>query len=288
MNNNIYNRNIFSILVYLNETLLIKNSNPNSIEFLLLDYNFFNNEILDKCVQDCILFLYIDDINKNIKLDIEYVRINNYIICRNNRPKELEWLNNDGTFSFEYNSNDPLYRRALYPICETINHPFIIKTIIMETINNFDENKRNYIEYGVSNGYCIREIAKVVNMAYGVDISEYDNRIDNIKYYKMTTNEFSIYHLQNKKYSYAFIDADHTSYQVKIDFDYVFKYLEVGGYIFLHHTYPIHEKYLLPYASNDCYKVPLLIKDEYSKDDRIEILTLPISPGLTIIRKCKD
>ena len=98
----------------------------------------------------------------------------------------------------------------------------------------------------------------------------------------MTTDTFSTNYLPNIEYHYAFIDADHKSKQVVIDFEYLYKYIKTGGFIFLHDTYPCMIENLLPAACNDCYLSPIVIKQRYPL---IEILTLPINPGLTIIRK---
>jgi hypothetical protein len=100
--------------------------------------------------------------------------------------------------------------------------------------------------------------------------------------FSMTTDNFSINYLPLVNFDYAFIDADHSHKQVVIDFEYMYKHINNGGYIFLHDTYPCMEENLKPTACNDCYLSPLTIKKKYPE---IEILTLPLNPGLTIIRK---
>ena len=40
---------------------------------------------------------------------------------------------------------------------------------------------------------------------------------------------------------------------------------------------------LSPRGSGDCYKVPIILKKEFK--NKIELLTLPLNPGVTIIRK---
>ena len=74
----------------------------------------------------------------------------------------------------------------------------------------------------------------------------------------------------------------HKSEQVVIDFEYLYKYIKTGGFIFLHDTYPCMIENLKPSACNDCYLSPIIIKQKYPL---LEMLTLPINPGLTIIRK---
>lgn len=86
----------------------------------------------------------------NISNDIDWVVINNYTLVRKNKPLQIEWLNNDGTMSFDL-TRQPIYRRLIPPPYETINHAFIIANVIKET----NGKNKNYIEYGVRNGDCI-------------------------------------------------------------------------------------------------------------------------------------
>ena len=150
----------------------------------------------------------------------------------------------------------------------------------------FPYENLNYIEYGTRSGECMEHISFYTNNVYGVDIIDYIPKGKNISFYKMFTDDFSNIHLKDIKYYYAFIDADHSSKQVFVDFEYIFKNIEIGGFVFLHDTYPCMEENLLPSACNDCYKTPFRIKQKYGRDI-LEILTIPINPGLTIIRKLK-
>lgn len=149
---------------------------------------------------------------------------------------------------------------------------------------NEDKNSKNktYIEYGVRDGECIEKIAKYVGKCYGVDMIKYNNKSSNIEMYSSSTDDFSYQKLPGIKFDYAFIDADHSSKQVSIDFDHIYRYINPGGYIFLHDTYPCMEQNLLPTACHDCYKTPLIIRNKYPY---IEMLTIPINPGFTIVRK---
>ena len=245
----------------------------NSTEFIMLDN--FNEEHFNLMRQDGIML--IKNTENNISNDIDWVVINNFTLVRKNKPLQIEWLNNDGTMSFDL-TREPMYRRLIPPPYENINHAFIIANIIKET----NGKNKNYIEYGVRNGDCIKIISNEINIAYGIDILDYKNENPNIKKYIMDTDTFSNKYLPNIEYHYAFIDADHKSKQVVIDFEYLYKYIKTGGFIFLHDTYPCMIENLLPSACNDCYLSPIVIKQRYPL---IEILTLPINPGLTIIRK---
>jgi hypothetical protein len=134
----------------------------------------------------------------------------------------------------------------------------------------------------VRSGSVIETISNYVKVAYGVDVCDYTPRGANIKFYKMPTDTFSSSVLPTIQFDYAFIHAGLSSKQMLADFEYLYKALNRGGYIFLHYTYPCDEILLRPDYCNDCYKSPLLIKEKYPG---IEMLTLPINPGITIVHK---
>lgn len=217
------------------------------------------------------------------KGSIEYVSIGEYYISRR-VIREIAWLKEDG--SYEWDSSDSsLYRRLVPPPIETLNHTRIIKCIIdeykgMETI---------YLEYGVRDGGNFKEMSDRVKKAYGVDMiikeEVRSNKNDNMELYEMMTNEFRDSKLPLMgQMDVIFIDADHSSTSVIADFNGVYMKVNKGGYIILHDTYPCNEELLSPGGCNDCYKTPMYLKSVYR--DNIEILTLPLNPGLTIVRKC--
>jgi hypothetical protein len=197
------------------------------------------------------------------------------LILRKNQPRQLAWLNPE-TQAYEFDpSQEPLYRR----LTADVDHPKIISNVI--ALTNPDR-KSSYVEYGVMCGHSLEVIAPVVNTAYAVDLTPYIPKHKNIRFYNLKTNTFSLNYLPRISFRYAFIDADHKSEQAFIDFEYIYKFCESNGFIFLHDTYPFSEKYLAPNLCNDCYKTPLKIRAKYPD---IEMLTLPFQPGVTIVRK---
>lgn len=199
----------------------------------------------------------------------------NTLFRRTHRP--IEWLLDDGTLRFD-SSNTPLYRRHVPPPIETLNAAHVISCILRAT----GSETKTYVEYGVRSGSSIETISNYVKVAYGVDTCDYTSRGANIKFYKMPTDTFSSSVLPTIQFDYAFIHAGRSSEQMLADFEYLYKALNRGGYIFLHYTYPCDETFLRPDYCNDCYKSPLLIKEKYPG---IEMLTLPINPGITIVHK---
>jgi hypothetical protein len=206
----------------------------------------------------------------------DFVRIGRNTLLRRT-PRPIEWLLEDGRIQFD-TSKTPLYRRFLPPPIETVNHVFVISSVLHAS----ESKTKTYVEYGVRNGTSIEEISKYVGVAHGVDICNYSPKSNNIRFHKMLTDAFSTTILPTISFDYAFIDADHSSSQVLVDFEFIWNHINVGGYIFLHDTYPCDSMFLRPDYCNDCYKTPLLIRERYPS---IEMVTLPLNPGITIIRK---
>jgi len=288
MNSNLYifryNELVDNILVLNNEYNLIMDFmnyikdclKPQGTDELIID-NEFNLSNYVKLKQDGMMLV---KCNNNINLlpsGNDKIKIGNFVLIRKNVPLELDWLKKNGDIIFD-NSNIPLYRRCVPPPIETINHVFIISKVIGAT----SRNNKNYIEYGVRNGNSVEPISKLVKKVFAVDINDYFPQNKNIEFYKMLTDNFSNNYLPNINFDYAFIDADHSSKQVLIDFLNIYKYINKGGYIFLHDTYPCSEFFLRADYCNDCYLTPIKIREVFPD---IEMLTLPINPGLTIIRK---
>jgi hypothetical protein len=223
------------------------------------------------------------DVSNN---DIEYIMIGgNYISRRTIR--QVAWLREDGSYEWD-NTEESLYRRLLPPPIETVNHTYIIWCVIEEYKKRVKDNVR-YLEYGVRHGDNFAKMSENVSEAYGVDmviqdgIDKFSSSRINTQLYEMMTDTFRdrvLPYMDNM--DIVFIDADHSSKSVIADFEGVIDKVNKGGYIVMHDTYPCNEDYLHPGACHDCYKTPMYIKGKYD----VEILTLPLNPGVTIIRKC--
>lgn len=84
------------------------------------------------------------------------------------------------------------------------------------------------------------------------------------------------------KIGMLFIDADHSKEAVLQDFQIFFPLMAPHGLILLHDTHPKDEVMMQPGLSGTaCQAVEILALDtrEY------ELMTIPVSPGLTICRK---
>jgi hypothetical protein len=267
----------------------------------------FVKSVYDNLVQDGI-YICNNVLSKDKGSISDYIQlydsnsITKYVFIIRKVIKEIQWLNDDGTFN--WNHNDPLYKRLLPPPIETVNHTFIIEEIVKSYVSrkNTDINVNTspllYIEYGVRSGDNFNTIYKLNKNGnnVGVDMkilphlqTEFrDNTY--VQLYEMMTDTFSETILPNLQPDIVFIDADHNSSSVIKDFDYIFKHLKVGGYIILHDTYPCMPELLDPMGCSDCYKTPLYIKNKYlgntnTTQPRLSILTLPLNPGVSIVQK---
>lgn len=268
----------------------IKNClNPvNTTEFVETDV--FVRSVYDNLVQDGIYICNVLTDEDKCELS-DCIEINNIYIIRK-VIKEIEWLNRDGSFSWSTGTM-PLYRRLLPPPIETVNHTLIISEILKSYTNTFN-SKLIYLEYGVRHGANFNTMVELnsTGVNIGVDIkilphlsTRYFN--DNYQLYEMKTDTFSMTVLPLLKPDVAFIDADHCSESVIKDFTYIFRYLKVGGYIILHDTYPCSPEYLDVNGCSDCYKTPIYIKSKLIPMVDLSILTLPLNPGVTIIKKLR-
>lgn len=148
----------------------------------------------------------------------------------------------------------------------------------------------NYVEFGVAYN---ETLAKVKNHAswrhpalkvYAVDYNEPPSRLAGVEYFIKSTAAF----IREDAHSLApfdmlFIDADHSARSVYQDFCGMFPFMSEHGVIFLHDTYPASEKDTDPGLCGDGWRTAERLHLEPSTD--IEIVTLPFSPGLSIIRK---
>lgn len=239
-----------------------------------IDKGTITQEKWDKLKQD---EFFISENEPSFLNNIEYIKLPNQdlFLCKK-IYRNLDWLNNKELL-FSINLNN-IYSR-LYD--KEFDHIWWINYFV----NNL--NKPNYIEYGIALGKCINKVCDNCDNVYAVDLYVPKNLNSKIHFYNISTDDFSKENLPNIKFNMAFVDADHKFESAFKDVNNLFYYMDIGGYVFMHDTYPCSEKYLDPKLCNDCYKSPLKIKESWEKDT-YELLTLPFNPGLTIIRKLKQ
>jgi predicted O-methyltransferase YrrM len=101
----------------------------------------------------------------------------------------------------------------------------------------------------------------------------------------MLTDEYFAKLSPDEQFDVVFIDADHSHEQSLKDFLNVKDRVIDDGFIFFHDTYPYDVSMTHPLACNDAYRTALYIKQNLI--DEFEVLTLPINPGVTMVKKMK-
>jgi hypothetical protein len=215
----------------------------------------------------------------------DFVQLGDVCLVRNNKPRQIAWLPSENALDGPYDFNNtvqsnmqPLYKRMMYP--KMVDHSAIIAGIL----KSMATPESIYIEYGIMAGVCVERCAPHVKQVHAVDISHYSPIAPNVKVHQMLTDTFSTNHLPSIKFQFAFIDADHHSKQVFTDFEHIYNNIDQGGVIFLHDTYPSSENMLQPNLCHDCFKSQFMIRKAHPD---VQMITLPLNPGLTIVVKPK-
>jgi hypothetical protein len=175
----------------------------------------------------------------------------------------------------------PIYQRNVPPPSETFDHVNFISNLLMWI------KPERYLELGVRDGTNFIPTSRYCQKAIGVDAF---NRppfelAPNMEFYSITTDEFFANLDPSIMFDAVFIDADHSHEQSLKDFINVKDRVIEDGFIFFHDTYPYDESFLHPYACNDCYRTALYIKQNFI--DEFEVLTIPVNPGVTIVKKMR-
>ena len=174
----------------------------------------------------------------------------------------------------------PIHLRNIPGTPEIFDHPKFIASIAKWYKPNI------FIEYGVAQGNATVVFAPFCRKVIGVDIkNSCVHDIPNMDFFEMDTRKFKteVLDKMDNTVEMAFIDADHNAKSAFQDFEDLFPHIINNGIIFIHDTYPCEEKWTMPSACGDSWKVPFRIKEKYGS--QCEILTIPIQPGLTMVKK---
>lgn len=173
----------------------------------------------------------------------------------------------------------PIYLRNVPPPGETFNHPEFICGLLKWI------KPERYLELGVREGNTFLPASKYCQKAIGVDaFNNIPFQLEpNMEFHAMMTDDYFTNLDPKIQFDVVFIDADHSHEQSLKDFINVKDRVIEDGFIFFHDTYPYDEAFLHPHACNDCYKTALYIKQNFINE--FEILTIPINPGVTILKK---
>lgn len=143
-----------------------------------------------------------------------------------------------------------------------------------------------YLEFGVLIGESLERVARHAEMAIGVDVNPPPQfRAANIDFHQMTTARFAEEVLPKlPPIEMVFIDADHKHPAPFEDFKRVWPYVAPNGLVFLHDTWPSAPERATAAWCNDAWRTPQAIR-EWLWPDNNDLITLPLDPGLTIVKK---
>ena len=151
----------------------------------------------------------------------------------------------------------------------------------------------SFLELGIGEGYLagyLKSHCPSLTQITGVDISSYHTHLpadyvtpEGVEYLHDTpTDQF--FAEDERGWDCIFVDALHEHRQATRDFTNAMRVLNDDGLIFLHATYPPSPASLLPLVCGDVYKTYL----ELAERNDLEVVTLPLFNGLTIIRRVDE
>lgn len=146
-----------------------------------------------------------------------------------------------------------------------------------------------YVELGLYQCELFNGVIPYAETLIGVDISAEAGKwmkvSEKTTFIHSNTNDFAEALKRNPiSIDMLFIDADHSKESVLKDFWNFFPFVKDQGLILLHDTHPKNQQYTDKGYCGDAY---LVIDELKNHNDEFELMTIPIHPGLTLIRKRK-
>ncbi|MGC7872890.1 class I SAM-dependent methyltransferase [Desulfosporosinus sp. SYSU MS00001] len=144
-----------------------------------------------------------------------------------------------------------------------------------------------YIELGLFKCTLFNRMIPYAGQLIGVDINpkagSYMQASANTRFFNGSTQEFAKELEKNSlQINMLFIDADHSKEAVLNDFWDYFPHVAPHGLILFHDTHPGEEYLIQPEWCGTAYKA---IEELLKETGPYELMTIPVSPGLTICRK---
>lgn len=144
-----------------------------------------------------------------------------------------------------------------------------------------------YVELGIYHCSLLNRMIPIARQIYGVDINpEAENYLiksSNVQFYCGSTQKFAEeLKVHPLKIDMLFIDADHSKEAVLQDFKDFFPYVIPHGLIVLHDTHPGSDYYKQSEWCGTAYEA---VAELAKKTEAYEMMTIPVSPGLTLCRK---
>lgn len=144
-----------------------------------------------------------------------------------------------------------------------------------------------YVELGIQQCKLFNVMVPYAEKLIGVDIDANAGRLmqtsPKTRFVHGTTQSFAEeLRSQPITIDMLFIDADHSKEAVLQDFRDFFPFVAPHGLIFLHDSHPGEPKMISPNFCGTAYQAVDLLSRE---TDEYEMMTIPVSPGLTLCRK---
>lgn len=141
-----------------------------------------------------------------------------------------------------------------------------------------------YVEIGIYQAATLNAVAIHCGLAIGVDIDPAAGKFikpKNAEFILGTTSDLvALCNSRNTIIDLAFIDGDHRSESVMIDFGAVDKFASKNALVLFHDTWPENAEDATDGRCSDSYRVPSLLKERTNGE--WSSVTIPVFPGLTI------
>ena len=144
---------------------------------------------------------------------------------------------------------------------------------------------KNYLEVGVYRGGLFNRVVPFVERATAIDVD-----LESKKFISRSS-KVTFIHSESKifwesyngdKFDFIFVDGNHSKEVVMSDFEGAISLLEWEGMLLLHDTYPLNLEATRKDRCNDGY---LAIQELNLNCNEYEFVTIPLHPGVTIVRK---
>lgn len=148
---------------------------------------------------------------------------------------------------------------------------------------------KSYLEIGTYKAGLFNLMIPIAEKLMAVDINpdakKYISHCGKTIFFDMDSRLFwNVARAENYRFDLIFIDGDHSKNAVREDFFGALSVINDEGIILLHDTYPVDSRATVQARCGDGYEAIWEISREVSD---YELVTIPVHPGLTIVRKRK-
>jgi len=144
---------------------------------------------------------------------------------------------------------------------------------------------QKYLEIGIYRAGLINRLIPLIPEITAVDVDpdsgKFIDSSNNVKFVNLDSQKFWKTS-PDSYYDLIFIDGNHSREAVLVDFQGALRSIKAEGIILLHDTYPVDKEATNPARCDTGY---LAIEMLGHKTNEFEMMTIPVHPGLTLVRK---